>query len=255
MNTSSCICYSVNDDGKWVLQEVAGNDANCSQNTEISRNRARSSKKLNFNTANKTLPKSEFHRTDLHPTSSENNSSKSLQTVSGLNCSRNAMSTAEHNLSLGRERNGNTSSAVYKPHLTGAFKSNSKLRKNHILNGKAISAKLSHLRKNQSSLAKPRVPLLSGGTQEPNKAPSFDELFRVNDIAKSLKHPKNVVEKVAIDEISNTEVSMSHLQSNVVQYFGAASRLARGERFRIMGKRVTSTGKLQYLVDWEDGIC
>lgn len=140
--------------------------------------------------------------------------------------------------------------------MTGAFKSNSKLRKNHILNGKAISTKLSQLRKNQPSVAKsPAQLLLGGGAPEPNKAPSFDELFRVNDIAKSLKHPRNVVDKEAIDEISNAEVSLSHLQSSVVQYFGASSRLARGERFRIMGKRVTSTGKLQYLVEWEGGVC
>ena len=65
---------------------------------------------------------------------------------------------------------------------------------------------------------------------------------------------KNVVDKGTLDSMSEKEVSMTQLQSSVNSYFGATNRIATGEGFKVLARRVTPDGKYQYLVEWEGGI-
>ncbi|XP_020706963.1 uncharacterized protein LOC105684844 isoform X2 [Athalia rosae] len=47
------------------------------------------------------------------------------------------------------------------------------------------------------------------------------------------------------------DISMDDLKSSVNIYFGAANRIAAGEKFFIRAKRIGSNGQTQYLIEWE----
>ncbi|KAJ8917154.1 hypothetical protein NQ315_012646 [Exocentrus adspersus] len=47
------------------------------------------------------------------------------------------------------------------------------------------------------------------------------------------------------------DIDMDDLKSSVNIYFGAANRIAAGERFCVKAKRIGPTGKMEYLIEWE----
>lgn len=47
------------------------------------------------------------------------------------------------------------------------------------------------------------------------------------------------------------DISMDDLKSSVNMYFGAANRIASGEKFVIRAKRIGPNGQSQYLIEWE----
>lgn len=47
------------------------------------------------------------------------------------------------------------------------------------------------------------------------------------------------------------DISIEDLKTSVNIYFGAANRIATGEKFFVKAKRVGPTGKVDYLMEWE----
>lgn len=63
-----------------------------------------------------------------------------------------------------------------------------------------------------------------------------------NEFVKPQASPVNSIQ---MDSVMNSP------KKNINLYFGAKNRVENGEKFTIMGKRITFEGKEQYLVDWD----
>lgn len=50
------------------------------------------------------------------------------------------------------------------------------------------------------------------------------------------------------------DISIDDLKSSVNSYFGAANRIAAGERFTMKAKRIGVSGKVECLIEWEGGM-
>lgn len=53
---------------------------------------------------------------------------------------------------------------------------------------------------------------------------------------------------------NSPSVSLNDLKNSVNIYFGAANRIASGEKFKIRAKRITPQGRTQYLIEWENPV-
>lgn len=62
---------------------------------------------------------------------------------------------------------------------------------------------------------------------------------------------QNIVKTSDIESVKSQPVNMNKLKFNVGAYFGAVDRLAKGEKFDVLARRITCEGTIQYLVEWK----
>lgn len=64
------------------------------------------------------------------------------------------------------------------------------------------------------------------------------------------KQKANITTPTSSPIKQNPTISLDDLKTSVNIYFGAANRIAAGEKFTIRAKRITPQGRTQYLIEW-----
>ncbi|KAG1662689.1 Metal-response element-binding transcription factor 2 [Nymphon striatum] len=54
--------------------------------------------------------------------------------------------------------------------------------------------------------------------------------------------------------VQTTDFNLDDLRSSVNSYFGASTRIANGETFTVLAKRVSVEGKIEYLIQWDNSV-
>ncbi|XP_076346217.1 metal-response element-binding transcription factor 2-like isoform X2 [Tachypleus tridentatus] len=61
----------------------------------------------------------------------------------------------------------------------------------------------------------------------------------------------NIFDSSLVSISKNSDLSTGDQQSLISNYLGSSSRIIKGEKFRVLARRVTSQGIVQYLIEWE----
>lgn len=64
-------------------------------------------------------------------------------------------------------------------------------------------------------------------------------------------HSNTANNSLVSEGVQTTDLSYDDLCSSVNSYFGASNRIASGENFSVLAKRVTTDGNMQYLIQWD----
>ena len=54
------------------------------------------------------------------------------------------------------------------------------------------------------------------------------------------------------DHFKTPGIILSDLKCSLSNYFGAQTRIVRGEEFRVKARRLTLNGDIAYLMEWQD---
>lgn len=83
--------------------------------------------------------------------------------------------------------------------------------------------------------------------QPPGESPAKDSGATV--ATTKIPTPTNTPKPSPVKQ--EAEIDMDELKTSVNMYFGAANRIAGGERFAVAAKRIGPNGKMEYLIEWE----